>query len=1083
MRIRRENQMMKRSLLAFVLATSTLALALHSPTITIQPIDFMNEHAIYSTGSGKVVIPCQTTGSGNITYAWRHNGNPIQLDDRIKILDGNLSVANITASDDGKYICLASNLYGTSISREVTLQVSVVHSLRNISENIIQSSYGSARLRCQISNQTTRMPKPSQIYWTASDDSRVPETTSIAINEYDGDLIFIAGWQNNTGSYKCNVIFKLFDPTTGSSTKIKLTGAAQHVYFKIPTSATPSFAPKIEEGPTDIIAILGQVRVILECISTGYPIPTILWQKKLGPLPNNRYSIEKFGRHLVLKYIQEADAGEYQCIAFSGFKQVSASAKLRVAIDSRWKASITNTNQPIGSDFIWPCSVSGFDIKYKWYRNGQRISGSPQYNLHANGSLTIRHLSPSDAAVYSCQGYNNHSNIVSSGYLNVIVAAPTFIKSPYTQATFFRGQNATLRCTVTGGPRPTVEYTKNGRTIDRQLHNKYTAQLNGNLIIHHVQDSDAGVYKCIASNRYGTAEVSGSAVIKIATTFTKSLTKTFVRRPQGFILSCQIQKDPSLNVVFYWQKEGKNITTQKAVLNVHGLTTTLTYSSSSLGDSGRFSCFVATHVPFAGYETQSSSAMLTVHDIPDSPSDFRYNQVNASSAVLSWLPGNSNNSPLLRYGLTYRVNSNRLSNDPWRVAINDVPPWATFHRVNLSPYNYYHFKLIAINGVGSSKITPSLTFHTDVDIPYHSPGEFRASSGTADGAIIEIRYKPLSRDEMNGPHIYNLLEFKPQAISSSWSFINIGNNGSYRLTGVLENTVYKLRLRPFNDIGLGKEWTHTVTVKTGVAAPTLIPEHFQVYVIGNDSVKLVWSTDALGNSMGTKIIGYRICTFEIIEYVHITVLNSNSDELAIISYWTYDQSIAKTQTLGDVNVATMNHLKHNFSYHFRINAFNCGGDGLLSQTVSQYISRSVPEHHPVFTDSISNFTSSQMLSHQLILQWLAPAITNGIIQSYQINYKLIGNQSNSRKTIAKNTTGNETSAILNNMKLGIYQFTIAARNIHGYGVPVTIRHKVANILAPIRLAATAIERTFIHLSWTVGDIIGQEETQCLDDKF
>lgn len=842
---------MNRSLIAFIL-TIIIAqtVGLRAPEISVQPVDYVDARAISRSHDEGVIVPCAATGTGTITYAWRHDGQNIQFDSRVKLSGGNLTFSGIVLADAGKYICLASNEFGTSVSREATLQIRFSPFLPGVSEQFYKKINENARLHCQIPSETS--PRPDRIEWSTTSISVVPESQHVALSLYDGDLIFVSGWRNDTGTYRCNTIFNVFDPTSSSSSETRNTGGPQYLNFTINPVAT--VAPKIEIPPADTVGDLGQARVILECIATGYPIPTIIWQKTSGTLPINRYAFEKFGRHLVLQHLQESDGGEYQCTAISEGRQVTAKANLRVHIDPRWITPITDENQPVESDFNWPCSASGSTIKYRWYMNGQLIVANNKYILNTNGSLTIRSLVREDTKVYSCIAYNDNSNTVSSGWLNVTVGKPEFVARPYAQTTLFRGQSSTIRCTVTGGPRPKMTYTKDGGFVDQLLYNKYTIKPNGNLVIHNVQDSDAGVYKCTAENLYGRAEASGNAVVVSATVFSKPLTTTFVRRPKNFTISCTVQKADSLNVVLYWQREGKNITHRRATIRTNGLTSSLSYYNSTLSDSGQFACVVATNVPYVGYVAQSSTTTLTVRDVPNPPFNFTYSELGATSVLFSWLPGDPNNSPLERFTISYRVNNV----NSWRIARDYVPVSTTFLRIPLSPFNTYRFRIVAVNAVGVSADSVHLIFSTTGGIPLNAPGEFRASAVPSDGTAIDVRFVPLSREEQNDANMNYRLSYRPQGPTSGWLYVNVGTTGSYRLNNLIQQTRYELQLQPFNNAGFGSVATDIITVTTGTSPPTTSPTNVQAYLIGNDRVKLTWSKIAITTSARAVAVGYRV---------------------------------------------------------------------------------------------------------------------------------------------------------------------------------------------------------------------------------
>ncbi|RDD40649.1 Contactin-3 [Trichoplax sp. H2] len=1021
---------MEKELNIFIILTIiSITCSQHAPKIIVQPINFINGRAISRSHSEGLVIPCTATGQGTITYAWRHNGRPLQADQRVKIQGGNLTFSGIVLADAGQYMCLATNGFGTSVSRAATLQVRYLPFLPGNAHKVSRISNNNVKITCNISPNTA--PRPDKIYWTKTDsNSIVKENKRIAISRYEGDLIFISGLRNESGSYRCNTISNIYDPKSSSSSATTLAGGVQTVNFS--SAAIANTLPKIEIPPNDTIAEIGQNKSILECIATGHPLPAILWSKKSGTLPINRYKFENFGRHLVIENIQESDYGDYQCTAISNGNQVSASARLYVVSEPRWSISISDRNHSIESDLMWPCSAAGSSIKYKWFMNGDLITGSSKYLLHSNGSLTIRNLARSDSKVYTCMAYNDRSNVVSSGWLNVTVAAPSFIKSPYIQTSLFKGEDGVIRCTVTGGPRPTMAYTKDDRFIDLLRNAKYSIMKNGNLVIHNVVENDAGNYKCMATNRFGTASVAGIAVVTNATVFTRKPITTTVRRPQNVRLTCQVQKDSSLPVVLYWQKNGVNITNPRSKVSVSGFNTEFNFVNTTLADSGTYACVAATKLPYQGFVSKISKAQITVHDVPNPPFNFVYSELSSSSILFSWLPGNPNNSPLLGFKIKYRINGV----NSWRIADNSIPVSATFHRISLSPFNTYQFAIVAINKVGTSADSKYLYFATPSDVPYRAPGKFRASAVTNDATSINIRFIPLSREEQNDLGFNYRLHYRLQQQSNtSWSNVTTGITGRYRLTGLLPGRRYQLRLQPFNNAGLGKMKTSILTVTTGTSPPAVAPSNVVAYVTDTNQVTLTWNK--IPSNKVSAATGYRV------------------------SYWTYDRSIALTRTLGDINMATIAGLDSNMNYSFTVNAFNEGGDGPLSSIETKTIKNPVP-------GAVSNIVASQPAANQITLKWKAPLVPNGAILHYRINYTLLNSQNIPEVAVSNTTTSSETAYVLSNLGPGIYRFTIIPGNAHGYGIPTSIQFDViaSAIPAPIDLAGSNIQETSVDLIWT-----------------
>ena len=73
----------------------------------------------------------------------------------------------------------------------------------------------------------------------------------------------------------------------------------------------------------------------------------------------------------------------------------------------------------------------------------------------------------------------------------------------------FRGRTGGIPCNPTGGPIPKKTWFKNNFRIDvSKPGGRITQHANGTLVINKVQDSDQGIYKCVAENSKGRDETS-----------------------------------------------------------------------------------------------------------------------------------------------------------------------------------------------------------------------------------------------------------------------------------------------------------------------------------------------------------------------------------------------------------------------------------------------------------------------------------------------------------------------------------------------------------------------------------------------
>jgi len=75
------------------------------------------------------------------------------------------------------------------------------------------------------------------------------------------------------------------------------------------------------------------------------------------------------------------------------------------------------------------CEAVGYQITYKWTKNGRVISPSNRYNIF-EGNLTIVNMRPSDRGQYQCKVSNIGGSVISS-YAQVIIEGTATVCNIY----------------------------------------------------------------------------------------------------------------------------------------------------------------------------------------------------------------------------------------------------------------------------------------------------------------------------------------------------------------------------------------------------------------------------------------------------------------------------------------------------------------------------------------------------------------------------------------------------------------------------------------------------------------------------
>ncbi|PFX16471.1 Peroxidasin-like [Stylophora pistillata] len=161
------------------------------------------------------------------------------------------------------------------------------------------------------------------------------------------------------------------------------------------------------------------------------------------------------------------------------------------------------------------------------------------------------------------------------------ISAPQVMISPNEQ-TQDEGSNAMFYCTVSGNPRPKVEWRFRSRKLVSGL--KHLIQ-DGKLTIKRLNYSDAGLYSCVATSVLGSHESSGNLTVRGLPIFT--VVPPSLATPKQFCTfqqACQAEGFPPPAIT--WRRLGTSPPAEKTVSN----NASLTIKNISPGDSGSYEC-------------------------------------------------------------------------------------------------------------------------------------------------------------------------------------------------------------------------------------------------------------------------------------------------------------------------------------------------------------------------------------------------------------------------------------------------------------------------------------------------------------
>jgi len=173
-----------------------------------------------------------------------------------------------------------------------------------------------------------------------------------------------------------------------------------------------------------------------------------------------------------------------------------------------------------GKKAVIDCVVEGEpEPDIKWTFEGQPLKESDRIKFFFDKDdvvgLEIKNVTVDDEGFYECIATNSSGKATSK--CELLVNAPSSIKSPPEAAVVKAGGTANFTCKYDGNPRPDVKWFKGSKQIKDT--DRYILTNKGQvatLEIDDVNDSDAGDYKVVVSNEYGDKEHAFSLNIQSA---------------------------------------------------------------------------------------------------------------------------------------------------------------------------------------------------------------------------------------------------------------------------------------------------------------------------------------------------------------------------------------------------------------------------------------------------------------------------------------------------------------------------------------------------------------------------------------
>ncbi|XP_061817411.1 neuronal cell adhesion molecule a isoform X5 [Nerophis lumbriciformis] len=1022
------------------------------PTITLQsPKDYIFDPR------ENIVIHCEAKGKPHPSFSWTRNGTHFDVEKDSKVLmkpgSGTL-VIDISGEKaeayEGTYQCTAHNDHGTAVSNNIVIRQSrsPLWSKERIEAITVQLGI-SLVLQCR---PPAGLPPPV-IFWMDNNFQKLPldKRVSQALN---GDLYFSNVLAEDTrNDYIC---YARFPHTQTIQQKQPISVTVQEIDTMNETVAalynvtTFSANPAREQRPgfltplgaTSTKLVLRGETLELECIAEGLPTPDMSWQKDGGELPTSRVSFLNYKKTLKISDVGEADAGDYTCTATNRLGTADHIIKVTVKAAPFWISAPRNLILAPNETGILTCRVSG-DPKpeIRWFVNGILLENAPEDHTRKveDDTVILSNVQSGSSAVYQCNASNEFGYLIANAFVNVLAQPPRVLTPPNQVYQVITNSPALLDCATFGSPIPTITWFKDGKTSVKSG-DPYVIHENGTLEINVAQSQNSGKYTCIATNNLGIKENHVFLEVKEPTRILKQPEYKVVQRGMSAVFECKVKHDPSLVPTMTWLKNNGELPDDE---RFEVDTDSLVIKDVMDEDEGTYTCIMNTSL-----DQDSASAMLTVVEKPDPATDLELTDQTERSVQLTWIPGDEHNSPTQKFLIQYED----LLHQPgvW-VNMTEVPGTSTTAHLNLSPFIYYSFRVLAKNQVGYSQPSQaSRQYRTNPAAPDDNPSDVHGE-GTEPGNLV-ISWRSLTGFQSNGPGLEYKVLWRQKDVDQEWSSTTVANVTQVVVTGTPIFAPYEIKVQSLNDYGSGPE-AEVIIGYSGEDLPTSAPDGVLVMVHNSTLAEVHWEPVS-AHSIRGKLKGYKVY------YRRERGLHKTEEEADQESQ---DQVVTFS---GNNTEGSLPGLQPYSLYNLFIRVLNSKGEGPPSPDKQFETPEGVPGP-PSFLNVLNPSLDS------LTLEWGPPLNNNGRLIGYSLKYQPVNNTVEMGPVKMMEFPVNETTVTLDNLNSSVlYKFDLSAKTIKGAGASTTREAStVMETTVPSRHVDIATQGWFIGLMCAIALLI------------
>ncbi|XP_060737627.1 obscurin [Tachysurus vachellii] len=547
----------------------------------------------------KAVFVCELSKPG-APVEWRKGRVLLKPGEKYKMrLEGRLTkleINNLEEGDSGSYICKTKDAQSTA---ELTVQA-LPATFKNVLKNHEAQEGSSISLQCELSKAGTHVE-----WWKGGEMLRTGERYQLRRKDATAELLIRKAQPEDSGVYRC--------VCGEQSTEAQIKVNALPITFKQELKNQEA-----EEGNN----------VTLRCELSKSGALVEWWRGEELLKPGEKYQMRQMATkmELVIRKVVPEDSGVYTCVCPD--QKSKATVKIK-AIPVIFKQNLRNQETAEGKNITLRCELSKSGALVKWWKGEQELTGGEKYHMKTEGKtaeLVIKNVSCEDAGVYSCTiGEQKTTSEIK------VRALPVTFKRELQNEVSKEGGTAMFSCELSKPGAP-VDWRK-GRVI-LKAGDKYEIKQDGKtttLVVHNVEESDAGYYSCKTKDSESTAELKVQAT---PVTFRQNLMNQ--EAPEGgiIVLHCEISKPGA--PVQWWKDEEELCNGSKYKMKQDGSVAELHIRNVLPMDVGEYSCVVGDQKTTAEVNVRAAASVFFEKELQDQEA------MEGNSAVFSCLLSSPN---------------------------------------------------------------------------------------------------------------------------------------------------------------------------------------------------------------------------------------------------------------------------------------------------------------------------------------------------------------------------------------------------------------------------------------------------------